>query len=280
MTTLRLPTLERPVPAGLLRREGALVCLLAWGLMLLVPMSIGELGLGWDALNHHIYLGWTAEQHRFDRDFLGAGYQSFQAPYLNWPVYRLAIGGWSGPAAGMVLASLHVLAVWPVWMLARGCIPGSTVFDLAMRMLAVALAFLSALVLSAFGSTMNDLLGATPLVWAVAFAMEPATGGSTVAPATARRWLLLSGFAAGLAVAVKLSNGPLAVLMPVLWLLGARGWTDRLLGLVLASTAGVAGFALGYGYWGWQLWRFFGNPVYPFYDHWFAPLRTWAGWAG
>lgn len=280
MNTTAPTPLERSLPAAVLRWEGALVCLVAWGLFLLIPLSNGELGLGWDALNHHIYLGWTAEQHRFDRDFLGAGYQSFQAPYLNWPVYRMAVGGWSGSAAAMVLASLHVVAVWPVWMLARLCVPGTTVFDAAMRALAVTLAFLSALVLSAFGSTMNDVLGAAPMVWAVALAMEPVACGDELTASKARRYVLGSGLAAGLAVAVKLSNGPLAVLMPLIWVLCARGWAARSVAVLVGSLAAVVGFAVGYGYWGWLLWRFYGNPLHPFYDHWFAPLRAWAGWGG
>ena len=271
--------LDRAVPAALLRWEGVLVCLAAWVFLLAIPLSLGELGLGWDALNHHIYLGWTAQQHRFDSDFLAAGYQSFQAPYLNWPVYRLAASGWSGASAGAVLASLHMLAIWPAWMLARACAPGAAVFDVAMRVLAVALALMSCVVLSAFGSSMNDLLAAAPLVWAVALAMEPIARVG-MAPAATRRYVVLSGLFAGLAVALKLSNGPLAVLMPGLWLLCEHGLRGRL-GAVLWGSVGVlTGFVLGYGHWGWLLWRHFGNPVFPFHDHWFAPLRGWLGWAG
>jgi hypothetical protein len=272
--------LERAAPAALLRWEGALVCLVVWGCLLAIPVSLGELGLGWDALNHHIYLGWTAEQQRFDRDFLGAGYQSFQAPYLNWPVYRMAVSGWTGASAGAVLASLHMLAVWPVWMLTRICMPGEAVFDVAMRALAVALALMSSVVLSAFDSTMNDVLGAAPLVWAVALAMEPTAPGAAMAPAVARRYVFLSGLCAGLAVALKLSNGPLAVLMPALWLLCAREMPGRLKAVLIGGTGAAAGCLVGYGYWGWLLWRHFGNPVFPFYDYWFAPLRGWLGWAG
>jgi hypothetical protein len=272
------PLLERAAPSALLRWEGALVCLVAWASVLAIPLSLGELGLGWDALNHHIYLGWTAEQHRFDLDFLGAGYQSFQSPYLNWPVYKMAVGGWTGVAAGAVLASLHMVVVWPVWMLARACVPGRAVFDMAMRALAVTLALVSGVVLSAFGSSMNDLLAAAPLVWAVALAMEPTA--HAVTRAVARRYVVLSGLCAGLAVALKLSAGPLAVLMPGLWLLCARELRGRLEAVLLGTMGALTGFVLGYGYWGWLLWRHFGNPVFPFYHHWFAPLRGWLGWAG
>jgi hypothetical protein len=272
--------LERSVPAGLLQWEGALVCALASACFVAIPIVSGAMGISWDALNHHIYLGWTAEQQRFDLDFLAAGYQSFVSPYLYWPMYKMATAGWSGEAAGVVLALLHVIAVWPVWMLARACVPGPALFDMALRILATALAFMSGLILSAFGSSMNDLLAAAPLVWAVALAMEPAARLPGMPARVARRYVLLSGACAGMAVALKLSNGPLAILMPALWLLSARGLGPRLAAVALGGLGTVLAFLVGYGYWGWLLWRYFGNPVFPFYDSWFAPLRAWLGWVG
>jgi hypothetical protein len=275
----RPPFLERALPA-VLRWEGLAVCLVAWGFFLAIPLSLGELGLSSDALNHHMYLGWTAEQHRFDRDFLAAGYQSFQSPYLYWPVYKMASIGWTGVAAGAVLASLHMVAVWPVWMLARICVPGGSLFDVVMRALAVALALLSSVVLATFGSSMNDLLATAPLVWAVALAMEAAAQVANIAPAPARRYVALSGLCAGLAVALKLSNGPLAIWMPGLWLLCGRESRGRFGAALLGSLSALIGFLLAYGYWGALLWRYFGNPVFPFFDNWFASLRALLGWVG
>ena len=272
--------LDRRAPTSALRYEGMLVCLLAWAALLSIPLTLGELGLGWDALNHHIYLGWTAERHRFGQDFLGAGYQSFQSPYLYWPVYKMATSGWSGAAAGAVLATLHLVAVWPVWLLARACIPGQTVFDLSMRVLAVALALLSGVVLSAPGSTMTDVLGAAPLVWSLSLAMQPVARGTGASAAQARRDVLISGLCAGLAVGLKLANGPLAVLLPGLWLLAGHRWRERFVSALLGCAGALVAFLLVYGYWGWLLWRQFGNPVYPFHEPFFAPLRAWLGWGG
>lgn len=263
--------------AGLLRWEGLLVCLLTVACFVAVPLSQGELGLGSDALNHHIYLGWTAQQPRFDLDFVAAGYQSYTFPYLYWPLYRMAAAGWSGVAVGVALAALQgLLLAPPVWLLARACMPGATWFDLAMRTLGVALAFLTGVALSVLDATMNDLLAAAPLVWAVALAVEamPAEGRDA---ATVRRLVLFSGLCAGAAVAAKLSNGPLAILMPGLWWLCGHGWRQRVMAIALGGAATLLGFAVLYGWWGWLLWRFFGNPIFPFYHHWFEPLRRWAG---
>jgi len=251
--------------------------LVAWAAFVSIPLALGGIGLSWDALNHHVYLGWIADHPRWDRDFLAASYQAFQYPYLYWPFFKLFQSGISGQWAGVVLVSLNVLAIPPLWLLARVCVPERSWYGAAMRWLAVALAFMSGAVLSLFDSTSNDLMAAIPLVWAVALAVEPLSA-QRPARLPLRRLVLLSGFCAGAAVAFKLSNGPLAVLMPLLWGIPGASFRQRIANIVLGSIATLVGFLLLYGYWGWQLWSHFGNPLYPFCDPWFAPLRAWAGW--
>jgi hypothetical protein len=269
--------LEREVRPALLRWEFAFIGMAAWMAFVSIPFGLGGIGISWDALNHQIYLGWTAEHPRFDRDFLAASYQSYQFPYLYWPVYKLSASGVSGAWSGAVLASLQWLAVPPVWIMARACIPGQQWFDVVMRLLAVVLAFLTGLVLSLFDSTSNDLLAAIPFVWALALALR-ALDTAQPQKLSARHAVLLSGLCAGLSVACKLSNGPLALLLVGLWLLPAGGFKERAMNAALGAGATVAAFGLAYGYWGWELWRHFGNPIFPFADSWFAHLRSILGW--
>jgi hypothetical protein len=258
----------------LVRREAWVVCLLGALAFAALPLWIGHLGISWDAVNHHIYLGWTAEHPRFGRDYLAAGYQGYQYPYLYWPLYKLAMAGVSGTTAGVVLALLHALAIPATWLIARNCIPGDDLFSAGMRAASVLLAFLSGAVLSLFDSTSNDLMAGIPLVWAYALALQAL---SRPAP-SALRWTVASGVLAGASVAFKLSNGPLALVLPVLWIWGAGSVRERLLRCVVAGMALLASYALFYGYWGWQLWSHFGNPIYPLYDQWFASLRDFSGW--
>jgi hypothetical protein len=267
----------RSLPAPTTGVEVNALLLVAWAAFASIPLALGGIGLSWDALNHHVYLGWIADRPRFDRDFLAASYQSFTYPYLYWPFYKLFQSGISGQWAGVVLVSLNVLAVPPLWLLARVCVPEWSWYGTGMRWLAVTLAFLSGVVLSMFDSTSNDLIAAIPLVWAVALAFE---SWDTHCPAwlTQRRIVLLSGLCAGAAVAFKLSNGPLAILMPLLWGLPQASVKQRFANIAWGSAATVAGFFVLYGYWGWQLWSHYGNPMYPFFDHWFAPLRALLGW--
>jgi hypothetical protein len=260
-----------------LRWEGAAITLLGWLALVAIPLSLGRIGISWDALNHHIYLGWTAERARFGQDLLAASYQSFQYPYLYWPAYKLASLGASGAVAGAVLASLHAVAVPAVWLVAKVCIPGRAWLDLALRAVAVVLGFASILVLSMFDSTANDLLAAVPLIWSVALSLllverkrfsRRGTAAITVA----------AGLLAGVSVACKLSNGPMAVLIPLIWICANGNWRERLQVVALGCASVLFGFVLSYGSWGWQLWVHVGNPVYPFGDEYFEPLRQRLGW--
>ena len=81
-----------------------------------------------------------------------------------------------------------------------------------------------------------------------------------------------------MAVAFKLSNGPLAIVLPMVWLLSASTTRSRLVHAALGSLTTLAACVLVYGHWGTLLWNHFGNPIYPFYDHWFAPLRSLMVW--
>jgi hypothetical protein len=260
-----------------LRWEFPAIGLAAWACFVSIPLCLGQIGISWDALNHQIYLGWIADHPRFDRDFLAASYQAFQYPYLYWPLYKLSASGLSGAAAGAVLATLDWLAVPAVWMIARTCMPGRQWFDVTMRALGVGLAFVTGLVLSLFDSTSNDFLAAVPFVWALAFALSSAAGPRSLL-LSSRNAVICSGLLAGVAVAGKLSNGPLALLLPGLWLLSASGTRERVANVVLGGVATVIAFVGAYGFWGWELWLHVGNPIYPFADDWFAPLRAWLGW--
>jgi hypothetical protein len=270
------PPVRPPGPA----LEMTVVTLAGWAMLVAFAVSGQGMELSWDAFNHHIYLGWIADQSRFDKDFLPAGYQSLQFPYLYWPVYKLAVGGASARTAAAVLASLQALAVPAVWLAAKACMPGASWVATGMRAMAVVLAFMTGAVLSLFDASSNDLLAAIPLVWAIALALH-----TTTMPVGAGRrpalMVALSGLLAGVSVGCKLSNGPIAILLPLLWAFaGAPRLRPRLLNVAIACAATLLGTVLTYGYWGWQLWQHFGNPLYPFYDGLIAPLRSALGWAG
>lgn len=257
--------------------ELVLVVLAMWLALLAIPLGLGGIGISWDALNHHVYLGWTAFNPRFDRDWLAAGHQATTWPYLYWPFYKLVELQIPGRWAGAALVSIHVLMVPALWIIARASIPERSWEATAMRAGAVLLAFLGQLTLSLMDTTANDLYAASPLVWAVALgllALRPSSPGWL----TTQRALMCSGIFSGLAVAFKFSNGPLVLVLPLIWASVAGTPLQRLSRVAWGAVWSVAAFIAAYGWWGWQVWQVTGNPIYPFLEHELTMWRELAGW--
>lgn len=234
------------------------------GLLILLPALGGGIGLSWDAINHHIYLGWIADRTRFDLDFWAAATQSFQFPYLYWPAYKLYSSGVGATEAGIVLAAIQCTGVPAVWMLARVCVPEHSWFGTSMRAIAMAMAFASSVVLSMFNTTANDLLSAIPLLWGIAIASLIFLADEKKARVTFWRYLLV-GALCGISVAFKLSNGPIAVVVPLLFLLKRAENRVNFVGAFVTYVGLLLGFGLTYAPWGWELATRFGNPFFPMF---------------
>ena len=224
-----------------------------------IPWSTGYFAWSWDALNHHIYLGMTAEQPRWQLDVVAASFQSYQYPYLYWPVYRMSLMQGSGAAIGAAWAAFQAaLLAMPVWCLSLRMLPnagGGTPAAAIERVVACLLAFMSLVVVMGLETTTNDLLAAVPLMWAIAIGLHAKTS---------QRQAIAAASLFGVAVALKLSNGLFLPMLLLWWWQPGRPHLSLQRGLALAFGAS-AGFALAYSPWGWQLWRLTGNPFYPYF---------------
>lgn len=241
--------------------ELAVLTLLASSLVAAVPLFAGEWAWSWDALNHHVYLGYIAQHPRWHLDAAAASVQGYQYPYLYWPIYWLSTLPITGTTAGAIWgAFLAAMLTVPTWVASLHLLqadknPWQALFD---RSAACTLALGSIVVLSAVNTTANDPLTAVPIIWAVALMAVPQTSDRRAAAAAAL-W--------GVATAFKLSNGLFLPLLLLWWWVPrwARqdfGWLRRGLGIAAGATLG---FALTYAPWGWQLWQQTGNPFYPLF---------------
>lgn len=245
--------------------ELLLITAVAAALAAAVPLLAGQWSWSWDALNHHVYLGYIAEQPRWHLDVVAASVQSWQYPYLYWPVYRLSQLEISGAAAGAIWgASLAALLTPPVWVLSWKLLRSSTqpawqlVFD---RTLACALAGSSVVVIAALNTTANDPLAAVPLLWALALMAGPRESQATAAAAAAL-W--------GVSAAFKLSNLLALPLLLFWWWSVERPHLSWRRGLAMAVAA-TAGFVIAYAPWGWQLWQMTGSAFHPLIPGSYAP---------
>lgn len=243
--------------------EAALITLVAAAAAAWVPLHAGEWAWSWDGLNHHVYLGLIAEQPRWHLDVAAASVQTYQYPYLYWPVYRLSLLDIGGARAGALWSGfLALMVVPPVWLTAWRLLPaeGSPVQAIFERVAACALALASVVVLAAMNTTANDLLAAVPLLWAIALMTAEAPSDRRAALAAAL-W--------GVSVAFKLSHA-LAVPLVVVWWWRSGGWPLPWRRGALIGLGAAVGYALAHAPWGWQMWQETGNPFHPFLGSFFG----------
>jgi len=220
----------------------------------------GRWGWSWDALNHHVYLGLIAEHPRWELDVLAANYQAYVYPYLYWPIYRISLMDGDGLTVLMVWAAAQsAMLLPPIWLAAHRLLSPSNMarWELPLaRGAACMLAYSSAIVLLAVGTTSNDLLATLPLLWALALHLGQ--------PQLDRRAFTCAALW-GVSTAFKWSNG---LMLPVLlfwWWQSAVPHLPLRRGAAIALGAAI-GFGVAYLPWGVQLWQFTGNPFYPYFQ--------------
>jgi hypothetical protein len=254
-TAQALPADSHRVP---LIRTWRLVAFVASLLFAIVWTVAQGKDVHWDAVNYHLYLGYSALNDRFALDFFAAGPPSYLNPYAFAPLYLMSAAGWSAIAIAVTLAAWHALALWLTYEIAlvasalqhRGASP-------PFALLAVVFAASNPVLLQALGATMSDLSTAVPVLagWLCLSRAVRDGGLSKVA---------IAGLLCGVATALKLSNAVFAMAaVPALVFLPGP-LASRVRAIALFCLVCAVAFALVSLPWSWQLWREFGNPLFPF----------------
>ena len=225
-------------------------------LTLIANYVIGK-DLPWDALNYHLYAGFSAVNDRFSQDYFAAGPPSYFNPYAYVPFYALVRAGLSPLAISSVLALVHSVIFWLVFEIAVCVCPSDNRrTQMTYGICAVAIAFLNPILVQQVGSSFADITTA-----------ELVLGGwlllaQTVrTPQTAR--IVCGGLLIGAATALKLTNSVHAVAAFAIFIMLPKTPLGRVrYGLGYAAAVGL-GFAIVAAPWSFQLERMFGNPFFP-----------------
>jgi hypothetical protein len=247
---------QRSEPLALI----AVFIVLTWAWVMLAGRD-----LGWDVLNHHVYLPFSLLSGRFQADLLAAGPQSYQNPVGYVPFYGLLRAGLPNWMVGTVLSVLHALAVVPLLAIAQA-VWGEKPSVRLWRWLAVAMAWASPVFLLTVGTSSIDPVSNLLVMLALAAVLHPRP-----------RTLPLCGgaVALGLAVAMKPTAALFALALGAVLLI--RLWTHQMrwvqgLSFVAAATASTLVFWAPWAYW---LWTEFHNPIFPLYNQIFhSPLAS------
>jgi hypothetical protein len=218
--------------------------------------------LNWDFLNYHLYAGLNASGKRLSSDFFAAGGQGYLVPYGYWPIAAMVMAGWPAKAVASLTAALQATTVAAAWWVSRGIFPEPGLRGVVLRFSCVTAAFAGPLVLAEVGSSFIDISSACPAVIGVALLLK-----ASIEPTRSWRWLFLAGLAFGIAVGLKLTNAIYAgAAFLCLAFVVERRLKPAMIGLLALGLGELAGFAIVYAPWAYQLAEHFGNPFFPMFS--------------
>jgi len=247
----------------------AIACLVTAG----AALALGQ-DANWDLQNYHYYTAWAWWHGRtFGPDLGAAQVQTYHNPLLHLPFFAMVSAQWPPRLIAIVLTLPAAWSAFVVAMLARALFanaatPERWTFVTA----AVVIGMTSAMGVGALGNTMGEWV----LAACVLTALWCCVGGieSTRSRRATVAMIVVAGIVAGLATGLKLTAGtPTLALCLALAFRGPWSRSGLRTGVVQSfwfATGVVAGAAASYGGWGLELWRHFGNPVFPYFNHVFA----------
>lgn len=218
----------------------------------------------WDLLNYHLANPYSFLHGRLTLDLAPAGLQSYFNPILDIP-YFLATIYLSPKALGFLLGSTHGLNVTLVYKIARLVLWEHQLPRYFFLFLALT-GLLTAGFLSEVGTIFNDSLIALFVLGSVCLALY-SIGDNSALTKRHLSILGLAGLIMGLGCGLKLVAIIFGLGATVAILCVQNPWLQRLR-LTTAYGLGVfIGLLISGGFWFYRIWLFFGNPVFPQFNH-------------
>lgn len=218
----------------------------------------------WDALNYHLYLGFSALNDRFALDFFGAGPPSYINPYAYVPLYLMSAANWPALWIALAFALIHALMLALTFEIAATAARRDA--SLAVPQFALLAALLAAsnpVFLQGLGSTLTDISTGIFVLGGWLAIVRALRHGGWAMP-------IAAGALCGIAAALKLSNAVFAIAAIPALLFVPGPFTTRFRSVAVFCVACATGFVAVALPWSWQLWREFGNPFFPFLNQYFA----------
>ena len=249
-----------------------------WAAAAVIALALGR-DTSWDLRNYHYYNAYALLEGRWAVDLAPARAHTFLHPGLDLPFFAMTQGplnGWLRLVAALQAGYAGLLAFLALAVANLAC-HGDAGRATGASALVAAFGLTGAATVGEVGATQNDIQVGC-LVLGGLLALLLAAGADHAGEARrGARLRLLAGALCGAGVGLKLT----AVAFPpalalVAALASGPGAARRARAVALLGLGGALGFALAYGAWGWFLWRRFGNPFGPFFNHifrspWFPP---------
>jgi len=233
-----------------------------------VPLLFGvwSLCLGvdgnWDLYNYHLYNPFALLNGKLHADLAPAGFQTYLNPLLDIPYYVMS-RHLPAPLIAFAVGAVHGLTFVLLLRIARKALAGLPEGDRNRVPLLLAVAgVLTANFLSELGNTMGDNATALFCLGSLLLVLTH-WEGVTNRSRHSVSWILGAGLVMGLGVGLKLTNAIFAVALCAALLLMPGSLLARVGAAFLFGGGVLLGIAATGGFWLYEMWRTFGNPLFP-----------------
>jgi hypothetical protein len=227
----------------------AIVCI-AWS-------YIAGKDLNWDQLNYHLYAADSFWNNRLQQDFFPASIQSYLNPFSYIPFYLMVLNNWPDLLIGSVLALFHSVNFYLLYLICRKIWPTANGTLSKDGIFALLLGAASPIFWQEIGSSFNDIAITSLVLLSIYFAIYCRTVSAAI----------LIGLLLGTATGLKLTFGVYGVAILPLLVTGKLSTTCKQVWAY--GLAGLSAITLVHGWWSWQLWTAFKNPLFPFFNGYF-----------
>lgn len=263
------------MPASLNMNSSRLIALLACSFVPLCFGAVAAFGFqqdaNWDLQNYHWYNPYAFLNGRWDFDIMPAQTPTFYNPTLDVPLYLLA-QSLPARAVAFVLGTVQGLNFVFLYLIGTQLLAPIDVIQRRLACLALALVgVLGGGNLGLLGTTFYDNVVSVLVLSSLAIVLT-LLPPSPSAQQPHRFWLALivAGFLVGAGTGLKLPTAVFAIGLCAGLLVTTRKIADaiaRSFAFGMGVLAGIATFA---GHWMWFLWLNYQNPLFPYFNGFFA----------
>lgn len=217
--------------------------------------------LNFDALNYHLYAGYSAFDNRLDKDYFAASWQQYLNPYSHLPFYLMVKFDLNSKIVALVFTMFHALNLLIIYEISVTIHQKKNIFIPVF--LSLFFAFTNPIFLVELGSTFNEISTSVFVLFGWLLLVK-----SFYKNYEKIRFLVFwAGVSIGVSVGLKITNIYFSITaLPLILLLNLS--KPRLFFLVaIFGVGGLLGVVVSTGYWFMELWSRFANPVFPLFNN-------------
>ena len=247
-----------------------------WAIIFFIPILFGLISLllgkdfNWDLRNYHYYNAYAFLENRYEMDIAPAQLQTYLPPFLDLPFYWMTNtfpSRTTGFLMGYIQGVNFILLFLIFWDIAQIKQKWKKIFvgTCLIIISGIAPGFLAEL-----GTTMNDNLISLFVLSPLLLLMKGIKRIDNDKLRQGLLYVILAGVVMGIGVGLKATVALYALGFAFALLFVYKSWHLRIISFITYGFAGVIGALIGGGYWWWEMWIRYQNPLFPFYNNIFA----------